>query len=447
MRENGLMPLRGDTVLCAVSGGLDSMCLLRFLHTLSKEHGFSLVAAHFEHGIRGDASLADADFVQTTAAEWGIPCRVGHGDAPALAKAEGKSLEEAARCLRYAFLDRTADACGASHIATAHHAEDNAETLLLHLIRGAGNTGLVGIAPARGRYVRPFLSLTREDLRVYAAENAVPFREDATNGDVRFSRNRLRLRVFPELRQINPGVCAALNRAAKVSRGENDYLTECARAALGTPAKPDASSFSVPLSRFYKADRRLWARMLSLLLDEADCGRKDFSAAHFEALSALIAAGKNGTHTDLPSARAADIRGGSLFLVRRETPPKPVSIAPGESVRFGDYTVSLRKGNILPRERGSVIRLSCAMINGELTVRTAGSGAGLRLVGSRGRRSLKRLMSDAGLSPNERRLLPVLYLGDTPVAAACLGADAAYAAEENGDAIELIIEKREETTP
>ena len=139
MRRFGMLPEKGGLILCAVSGGLDSVCLLHFLHEMSKKEGFRLAAAHYNHRLRGEESEADARFTEELCADWGIPCVAGEGDVAKAAEEEGWSLEEAARNCRYAFLERTAAALGAEKIATAHQAEDNAETVLLQLARGSGS--------------------------------------------------------------------------------------------------------------------------------------------------------------------------------------------------------------------------------------------------------------------------------------------------------------------
>ena len=155
-----LLPPEGR-VLCAVSGGADSMALL---HMLLARPGLTVCAAHFEHGLRGEASLADAAFVETWCRERGVPCLVGHGDTRRHAAAQRLGIEEAARELRYRFLEEAADSLGCAVIATAHNADDNAETLLLHLLRGSGAEGLRGIPPRRGRIIRPLLDMTRREI-------------------------------------------------------------------------------------------------------------------------------------------------------------------------------------------------------------------------------------------------------------------------------------------
>ena len=178
-----VLPRAGQRVLCAVSGGLDSMCLLHMLEAWCEERGGQAAAAHFNHRLRGAAADRDEEFVREICARWGIPLSVGRGDVGEYAKREGLSTEEAARNLRYAFLRRTAAERECERLYTAHHAGDNAETVLLNLIRGTGLTGLTGMDWERDGLCRPLLGVTREELEAYAAEWKIPHIEDATNAD------------------------------------------------------------------------------------------------------------------------------------------------------------------------------------------------------------------------------------------------------------------------
>ena len=173
VRRENMLPPGGGLVLCAVSGGLDSVTLLHFLHRLAEEENFRLTVAHFNHRLRGEASEADARFVEQLCAQWSIPCVAGDGDVAAYAQEHGMGIEEAARHCRYAFLEEAAAALGAERIATAHQAEDNAETVLLQLIRGSGSEGLGGIAPVRDKLIRPFLTVSREEIEAYAKNSYV----------------------------------------------------------------------------------------------------------------------------------------------------------------------------------------------------------------------------------------------------------------------------------
>ena len=229
--EYDMLP-RGETILCAVSGGADSRCLLHLLWSGQEEGGYHVAAAHFDHCLRGEESRRDAAFVADWCRERQIPCHLGEGDVAREAEESGEGVEAAARRLRYAFLEDTAQKIGAGRIATAHNADDNGETLLLHLVRGSGLQGLTGIPPRRGNLVRPLLTTLRADIADYLERHGVPHVEDSTNTDTRYSRNFLRHQVMPLLRELNPNLTAALSSAARTLRTDNDYLTaQAARAA------------------------------------------------------------------------------------------------------------------------------------------------------------------------------------------------------------------------
>ena len=211
----------GGRVLCAVSGGRDSMCLL---HYLVERGDLSVTAAHFDHHLR-PTSGRDAAFVRDWCRTHGIPFLLGEGDVAALA-AEGLSTEEAARKARYAFLERAAREGGFAAVCTAHHARDNAETILLNLIRGTGSAGLRGMREARPLgtgpdapvLLRPFLRWGPEELARYAEDHAIPHVEDESNGSDGPARNRLRHQVLPVLESINPQAVGNILRAAETLR-------------------------------------------------------------------------------------------------------------------------------------------------------------------------------------------------------------------------------------
>jgi tRNA(Ile)-lysidine synthase len=206
IRENDLIsPDRAVGV--GASGGIDSMALLFLL----KRMGFLVCALHFEHGIRGEESRADADFVRRYCQENNIPFVMESGDAPEYAKQHKLSLESAARELRYAFFERS----GLEAVATAHHMDDNAESILMHIARGCGIDGLAGIHMRQDRIVRPFLCVTRQEIEAYAQENRISYVTDKTNADVRYTRNRVRHLVMEELKKINPDIAGAFGRLSQ----------------------------------------------------------------------------------------------------------------------------------------------------------------------------------------------------------------------------------------
>ncbi len=220
----------GDRLLVAVSGGVDSMVLLDVLDRLRGDMDLQLHLAHLDHALRRESS-ADREFVAAQARRRGLPCASERRDVAAAAG--GRSLEEAGRLVRYAFLDEVAQAVSASHIALGHHADDQAETVLMRLLRGSGATGLGAMDSVRGgRYLRPLLEVWRGEIETYARERNLSYREDASNRDRRFLRNRVRGELLPVLRQYNANISAALNRTARLLKDEDALLAELAQEAL-----------------------------------------------------------------------------------------------------------------------------------------------------------------------------------------------------------------------
>ncbi|MBX3063925.1 MAG: tRNA lysidine(34) synthetase TilS [Anaerolineae bacterium] len=218
---------RGKIVI-AVSGGVDSLALLACLRELRAELGIDLHVATLDHGIRGAASAEDARFVADLCASWGIACTRGYVDVPALIRT-GENLESVARHERYSFLQRVAREIGARVIATAHHLDDQAETILLHLLRGSGLAGLRGMQPKSPlgdglTLIRPLLETPRTVIETYVASLDITPRDDETNADLNYSRNYLRHQIMPRLERINAGYREALSRFGSISADAQDFL-------------------------------------------------------------------------------------------------------------------------------------------------------------------------------------------------------------------------------
>jgi tRNA(Ile)-lysidine synthase len=205
----------GEKVLVAVSGGADSMALLYSLYWLRKEFDISLAIAHLDHGIRQDTA-EDLRIVRSAAEDLGLEMVYDRVDAPALAKREKLNLEEAARRLRRDFLLRASQDLGAQKIALGHTRTDLAETVLLHLLRGAGPAGLRGFLPVSPPFIRPLIFLSREETRDFCRAHGIPFRDDPTNWDRKILRNAIRLELLPWLKRHNPRAEEALARAAQL---------------------------------------------------------------------------------------------------------------------------------------------------------------------------------------------------------------------------------------
>ena len=282
MERWGMLPSSGGTMLVAVSGGRDSVCLLHYLATMPRD--FSVAAAHLDHGQRPTAGR-DVAFVRQLCRELDVPLTVERADVPALARQRGVGLEEAGRMARYDFFRRTADSLGAQRIATAHHAADQAETVLLNLVRGTGMQGLAGIPPVRGRIVRPLLETSRDDIETYLKTHGLSHVEDETNRDTSLGRNRLRREVMPGLLSLHPGAAASICRTAELLRREDAFLDSLAAAYL------PREGLSASRERLLSAPEVLRLRALRLLAGRLPVGKKDFTAAHYRAMAELLEGG------------------------------------------------------------------------------------------------------------------------------------------------------------
>lgn len=215
----------GEIVVAAVSGGVDSMVMLHLLLRLRTRYHTSLHVAHLNHDLRGTESAEAADFVRRHCEVHQIPVTIMTADGRALRDRRVGSLQAAARDVRYRFLEQVADEQGARRIALGHHCNDQAETVLMNLLRGSGVRGLGGIPPVRDRIIRPLIDCSREEIERYARQEGIPYVEDSSNKGLLYSRNRIRLELLPELaKRYNPRVARALASAATILEAEDTLL-------------------------------------------------------------------------------------------------------------------------------------------------------------------------------------------------------------------------------
>lgn len=289
-------------ILVAVSGGADSMALIELLHRLGPRRRLGLVVAHLDHGLRR-GSAADARFVVKEAADRGLPCVVARR-AVAELRRKDESPEEAARRVRRAFLLETAKARGSDRIATGHTLDDQAETILLRLVRGGGPASLGGMLPSGpGPFVRPLLSIERAALREWLARREVRFREDPSNRSLAFDRNRLRRLIVPLLaRHLNPRAARHMVDAAARAREDARFLDALAAKALAEASRP-GEGLVLDASALREAPAPIASRMARMALQAAGADPRRISSRHVEALLAM--ARKPGPETlDLPGITA-----------------------------------------------------------------------------------------------------------------------------------------------
>lgn len=378
IRRYGLIS-PGDRVICAVSGGTDSVALLVALYLLRENLGITLEAAHFNHRLRGEESDGDEAFVKALCDRYEIPLHLGSGEiVPGK-----KGLEAAAREARYAFLRGLP-----GKIATAHTADDNAETVLLHLVRGTGLKGLGGIAPVNGRVIRPMLTVTRREVELFSAEYALPHREDSTNATDLFLRNRIRRKVMPLLAQENPSLAETMSTMALGLREDEKYLSQMAGEAL--PAVTE-------LREMHPALR---VRVLERFLKEN--GVPEPEKRHIALMEQLV-------FSDKPSARA-DFPGGVVIARRYDTlealgeaQPLPERVLEGglELPELG-----LRAVCVAAEEIVNTPDTFTVVPRGKMVIRSRCPGDRILLSG--GTKSLKKLFIDRKIPARQRNQIPVV---------------------------------------
>lgn len=391
-------------VLVGLSGGADSMTLLHML--TNWETPIRVSAIHIHHGLRGEWADRDEGFVREYCEKNAIPLTVVRADVAILAKTTHMSLEEAGRCVRYEHFEATRRAIGADYVLTAHTADDQTETVLMHLVRGCGIDGLTGIPFARGNIRRPLLCCTRAEIEAYCARCSLPYVTDESNTDIRYMRNNIRHRFLPLLEEINPSVDRALLRLRKHAADDVEYLNQQAETALSA-ARCDEGFSAETMLAHHAAIRR---RMIRLMLRDAHISL--IEEAHILAADEAISH-RNGL-VSLPDGYIFSVEQG-VVSVRKEAPPpdvEPIAVDLIPSVvRFGDFDCVLRSSatdneNVHKLFLQSAI--DCDKIVGKLCIRHRLVGDYLHPVGRRVGKSLKKLMNEWHIPAHIRETYPLL---------------------------------------
>lgn len=378
-REQNLMA-PGDTVICAVSGGADSVAMLFALYLLREKLGITLEAAHFNHNLRGEESLRDETFVRELCARYDIPLHAASGEI----RPGKKGLEAAARDARYAFLESLP-----GKIATAHTADDNAETILMHLVRGTGLKGLGGIAPQRGKLIRPMLGITRREVEDFLAEWHLPHVEDSTNETDAFLRNRLRHHVMPLLAAENPRIAENLSQMALRLREDEACLSRLSR----YETLPEVET----LRTLPSAVR---SRMLERFLKEN--GVREPEDVHIAQAEALVFSDSPSASAAFPGGVTLSRRYGHLTANPTGEAFTPVTLTcPGSAEMAGIRITCEPAGELAQSEN-----LLTVCPSGKISIRPRQTGDKIRLSG--GSKSLKKLFIDRKIPAADRGRIPVV---------------------------------------
>lgn len=424
--------LKGKKLLLAVSGGRDSMYLLSHALEESAAAGFSLCCAHYNHGLRGAASDADQAFVENFCESRDIPLQTGRGDAARFARQNGMSIEEAARYLRYTFLEAAALAAGADYIATAHNAQDNAETMLLNLARGAGLRGLCGIPPLReSRVIRPMLDIPRPAIDAYMREKNLAFVEDETNRSPDYARNRLRSDCLPTLLTVNPAFVENAARTAELLRRDEDFLGDLAEEFLGKHLFEN----SLPANALADLPLPISARVLRLALGPS------LTQTHIEAVLSLCGENRASGFADLPGRRVTREYDRLSFGPGQEGCLVETEVLPGPWTEISG-TGLLYRCEIAPfspeiHSSFNTFGFQCTSICGKIVLGSRRAGDFIRLRGRNCTKSLKKLMAETKLPRSLRDRTPVLRDEEGLLAVYGFGADE-RGAPRTGDAAYII---------
>lgn len=425
IRRYGMLPSAG-LVLCAVSGGRDSMCLLTWLQELSGSYGFTVAAAHYHHGLRGQTADRDEQFVRSYCAQHAIPCYVGRGDTNAAVREHGWSVEEAARNLRYAFLLETAQKSGAVRIATAHHMGDNAETVLMNLVRGTGLTGLSGIAPVRGIYIRPLLETSRAEIEEYLAAHAVPYVDDETNEEGIYTRNKVRHEIMPLLAELNPNVVESISKTAALLRQEDEYLDRVTERVCKT-VDCDASTARIRREALNDLPLALRRRVVRRMMDQLHIAKKDITARHIRDIVHLAQESGPTAQLSLPRGIVAKNEYDDFCLMAPRCDSWVcMALPPVGEITVGPWCIQCRVVRGAAEEKANRLILDNDAIDAPLFADRWRRGGSMALPGSEGGRSLKRLFVDARIDVAQREETPVIYMGSRPIAVLGVGVDRAF---------------------
>lgn len=402
---------RGAYVLCAVSGGADSMCMLSMLNEYAKSGAIRVAAAHFDHGLRGEESDRDAEFVRLFCSDNDIPFFFGAGKVKAYAESKKISVETAARELRYDFLRKTAERIEADRIATAHTADDNAETLLLNLIRGSGLKGLCGIPPVRGNIIRPMLCKTREQVIAYLSEREIPFVEDSTNAEDIYTRNRLRHNVIPLLREFNPHFIESVCGTVETLGEDEAYLTYLANKVLWSTSR-EACGIRLTTDEFRKLPVPVSARVIMGIADELGAS---YSKVMIDGIMELAFLGNPSAQRSFAGGLSVIREYGDIIFTRLPIEVgtfSPVKLEPNGNVRIPELGLNFSYSTEVLREKintsFNTFLFKSDSICGKITIRPRKSGDKITFTGRKGSKTLKKLFIDEKLPVRLRESIPVL---------------------------------------
>ncbi|MDA8414572.1 MAG: tRNA lysidine(34) synthetase TilS [Desulfobacteraceae bacterium] len=407
----------GDTLIIGLSGGADSTALLDLLATLPA-FPLCLVAAHLNHCLRGADADADEQFCRELAASYKIPFESRRVDVQAVAAAESLNLEDAGRRARISFFDDLMVTWQAAAVVLAHHADDQAETVLMRLLRGSGMTGLAGIPVRNGRgYIRPLLDISRREIEAYLVERHMSWREDSSNLDTSMLRNSIRHELLPLLEQYNPAIRNALATSAGILSQEDALLEALTMEAAGQVCCLSESSATCDISLLKSHPIALQRRILRLMLSRLAGNLEHVTHRHLENILQILDSGRPNLRLSLPQGLVAVREYNTLAIeVQDSSDPEAMEIAiPGPGCyRLPDGSllrIESAPPPVEPTGTPGVVYFDTDRLPFPWYVRTFRPGDRIQPFGMSGRKKVKDIFIDEKIPQSQRRRIPLLFCG------------------------------------
>ena len=408
----------GDTLVVALSGGADSTALLDLLSRLP-EYNLRLIAAHLNHCLRGVESDADQEFCREVAARYAIPFEVRRIDIKSMASKSRLNLEDAGRRARIEFLDEIRIKYGAAAVVLAHHADDQAETVLMRLLRGSGMTGLSGMAYRNTRgYVRPLLDITRSEIEQYLRWRCLEWREDASNSDTIYLRNRIRHELLPLLEGYNPAIRSCLAATASIISDDETLLSELTEQAVTETCRMREGRIVCSIAELRTRNTALRRRVLRHAFKQLAGTLEGVTLRHIDAVCDLMDSARPNSKLALPHGVTAVREYDRLLLMQAggavlETDFELLITEPGcyQLALGGSITVESTSTIPFPTDFGTM-HFDLDKFPFPWLVRTFRPGDRMKPFGMSGRKKVKNIFIDRKIPPSERTRIPLLWCGD-----------------------------------
>lgn len=412
---------KGDKVLVAVSGGPDSIALLHFLNEIAPVYSLGLHVFHLNHLIRGKEADKDVEFVEAFASKLGVPSTLMSFDVPALMEREKLSMEDAAREARYMLMDQLASELKANKTALGHHADDQVETFLMRIIRGAGLEGLGSISPVRDHYIRPFIEIGKDDILRYIYDNDLEYRIDASNEDLSILRNRIRHELVPLLNDYNPQFKGSLLKTISIIREDQSHLDELTGEVFDNLADTGDEIVRFPVQGLAAQSVSLQRRLVRKCIKWVKSDLHGIEFKHVEAILDGLRRVPPQIELELPDGIVVFTEYDWLVFGKKRlfeaTPIEPVRLSVPGVTTVESLGTKIKAEFVSPIElaferNGSIAHLDADKLPDELKLRTREPGDSFRPFGMTGEKKLQDFFVDEKVPRRERDRVPIIVSND-----------------------------------